>query len=344
MSTNTELLETPDQLASVFEERAEYLSEEELRNWTTLTSRDNQTIEKLVGPGAKLLIGPRGSGKSTLLRSAYYRLLKTREALPAYVNYANSLALEPLFHKNANALQIFRQWLVLKIIAAVSESFDAIAAPKPDDLISLASYSRAMIDGLATGAAPESFDRLISPGELGDSLEAWAGAIGAKRCVLLMDDAAHAFSPEQQREFFEVFRELRSRRVAGKAAVYPGITSYSPHFQVGHEAEILEAWYQPEELGYLESMRGLVQKRLPPDLAAKLVDRQELVDYLALASFGLPRGFLNMLSQLFGLDEDQTGRPTRQRADRSISDHAESVRAIFLALRAKYRASSTSSR
>jgi hypothetical protein len=199
----------------------------------------------------------------------------------------------------------------------------------------LAGYAKSTIDSLATGAAPESFDRLIAPAALAEWLEMWAGAIGAKRCVLLMDDAAHAFSPEQQREFFEVFRELRSRRVAGKAAVYPGITSYSPHFQVGHEAEILEAWYQPEETGYLESMRGLVQKRLPPELASKLADRQEIVDYLALASFGLPRGFLNMLSQLFGLDEAQAGRPTRQRADRSVADHAESVRAVFLALRAK---------
>src|SRR6185312_16200722 len=146
---------------------------------------------------------------------------------------------------------------------------------------SLSSYARSVIQRLENGDAPEVFEQTLAPSQLVELLELWADRAGLRRCVLLMDDAAHAFSPEQQREFFEVFRELRSRRVSGKAAVYPGITSYSPHFQVGHEAEILEAWYQPEEVGYLESMRGLVKKRLPADLAAKLVDRQELVDYLA---------------------------------------------------------------
>src|SRR3712207_3687975 len=61
-----------DLLASVFEERAEYLSRSELTQWTTVTDRDRTILSKLTGPGAKLLIGPRGSGKSTLLRQAYY--------------------------------------------------------------------------------------------------------------------------------------------------------------------------------------------------------------------------------------------------------------------------------
>src|SRR3954462_13805274 len=98
----------PDvELASVFEQRAEHLSENELRTWTAYTERDRAIIDKLLGPGAKLLIGPRGSGKSTLLRSAYYQALESKSCLAVYVNYAHSLALEPLFHRQANALQIF---------------------------------------------------------------------------------------------------------------------------------------------------------------------------------------------------------------------------------------------
>ena len=102
--------ETDEQLlASVFEERAEHLSPMELAEWTVYTERDAAVLLKLMGPGAKLLIGPRGSGKSTLLRTAYFRLLDDAAALPVYVNYAKSLALEPLFHRRADALQIFRQ-------------------------------------------------------------------------------------------------------------------------------------------------------------------------------------------------------------------------------------------
>ncbi len=74
-------------LASIFEERAEFLSREDLRRWTRVTANDVRIIRKLRGPGAKLLTGPRGSGKSTLLRAAYFDLLDGDDALPIYVNY-----------------------------------------------------------------------------------------------------------------------------------------------------------------------------------------------------------------------------------------------------------------
>ena len=57
-----------DAFISVFEERAEYLSRAELKEWTATTSGDDRILAKLTGPGAKLLTGPRGSGKSTFLR------------------------------------------------------------------------------------------------------------------------------------------------------------------------------------------------------------------------------------------------------------------------------------
>lgn len=108
-------------LASLFEERAKYLSKTELAEWTAVTQADRTTLSKLKGPGAKLLIGPRGSGKSTLLRQAYFETQDEDKHLAVYVNYSKSLALEPLFHKTANALQIFRQWVLMKIaIGAVN--------------------------------------------------------------------------------------------------------------------------------------------------------------------------------------------------------------------------------
>ena len=322
-------------LASVFEERAEHLSKAELESWTTYTAKDEAIVKKLMGPGAKLLIGPRGSGKSTLLRTAYFRSVADEEIFAVYVNYSKSLALEPLFHKQANALQLFRQWLVMKIIVGALSAAEDAESEIPKDLTQFALYGRSLIHQLETGLAPPSIEPAISPSQLVDLLESWTELLGRKRCVLLLDDAAHAFSPEQQREFFEVFRELRSRKVSGKAAVYPGITSYSPHFHVGHEAEILEAWYRPDESDYLETMRGIVARRLPPPLKAKLADRQELVDFLALAAFGLPRGFLNMLSRLLAVGEDGAARPSRQRAEQAVAEQADSVRNIFRALSAK---------
>ncbi len=324
-----------EQLASVFEQRAEHLSANELKTWTAYTDRDRAIVAKLLGPGAKLLIGPRGSGKSTLLRSAFYEAIENGGCLAVYVNYAHSLALEPLFHRQANALQIFRQWLLYKVVSGVKQVYKLLKIEMPSDLHALAGDADVLIRGFESGGVPALPESPLTPQVLGEALERWTDQLDLVRCVLLMDDAAHAFSPEQQREFFEVFRGLRSRRVAGKAAVYPGITSYSPNFHVGHDAEVIEVWAKPDA-EYLDSMRSVTQKRLPEHLRTQLKGKDDVVNLLALASFGLPRGFLNMLSQVFGIDEgEEAESPTRRRADVAVADHAESVRALFTTLRSK---------
>ena len=335
--SKTSHLESEDsvQLASIFEERAEHLSREELDRWTAYSERDEEIIGKLMGPGAKLLIGPRGSGKSTLLRTAYFRHLRERQVLAAYVNYAKSLSIEPLFHKQANALQVFRQWVVMKVVLSVATAIKEMGLAVPESLSKIVPKAKKFVRTLETSSTPELPERPIAPSELVELLEEWADELELSRVVLLMDDAAHVFSLEQQREFFEVFRELRSRRVSGKAAVYPGITSYSPNFHVGNEAERVEAWYRTEDPEYLPRMRDIVARRLPDELKKRLVGREEIVDYLALAAFGLPRGFLNMLSQLLEVGENSAVNPTRQRADQAIAEYAESVRGIFRALKGK---------
>ena len=229
-----------DELDGIFEERAEHLSEHDLAAWTTLTPHDETIIQKLMGPGAKLLTGPRGSGKSTLLRIAYFRQLKDRTNLPAYVNYAKSLALEPMFHRQSNAIELFRQWLLAKIVVGLDETVDTLAIDKTSEFTKAAQTAKILIRSLSIGDTNINHARL-APSDVVEHIEEILNTAQLRRCVLLLDDAAHAFSPEQQREFFEVFRELRSRHVSPKAAVYPGITSYSPFFHVGHEAETLEA-------------------------------------------------------------------------------------------------------
>ena len=253
-------------LAAIFEERAENLSREELRQWSGETGRDRALLAKLKGLGAKLLSGPRGSGKSTLLRKAYFALIEERQAVPVYVNFSRSLVLEPLFHHQADALQLFRQWVVYKIISGCLDSFASMETTSPESLRTLGEEGVTFIRALETGQSNAPPSRPVAPSQLLILLEEWVKAANRTRCVLLLDDAAHAFSPEQQRDLFEIFRALRSRSVAAKAAVYPGITSYSPYFHVGHEAELLEAWYNPDDEEYLGTMRSVLQNRLPSTL------------------------------------------------------------------------------
>ena len=123
------------------------------------------------------------------------------------------------------------------------------------------------------------------------------------RCVLLMDDAAHAFSPRQQEDFFEFFRQIKSREISPKAAIYPGITTHSPTFHVGHDAEQIDVSVRPDRNGYVEFMRTLAERRFGGSLPTSLTAVPEAVDFLAYASFGIPRSFLNMLRTIYHNEE-----------------------------------------
>ncbi|AEF89923.1 hypothetical protein DelCs14_2913 [Delftia sp. Cs1-4] len=317
-------------LISIFEQRAEYLSQAELETWTRLSIAEQQVLDKLKGPGAKLLSGPRGSGKSTLLRRAYYELCREKSALPIYVNYARALALEPLFQTRANALELFRQWVFAKLLLGIEDTNREYPLHLDTATKALIRKADGYVRMMEAGGTPESAPFAIGPSEMLELLRDISSGIGVSRAVLLLDDAAHAFTFRQQQEFFEIFRELRSRNVAAKAAIYPGITSFSPNFQVGHEAEVLEAWLQPTSDSFLSTMRDIAHHRIPAELLSKLgPNGKEYIDLIALASFGLPRGFLNMLSSV--IDEAQKGSTSRLRKTvlDTISDHSESVESVF---------------
>ena len=187
-------------LASLYTLRAEDLTAEELEQWTGFVPEDQSILRRLMGPGPKLLKGPRGSGKSNYLKRAYYKLSERGTVLVAYINYSQHLALEPLMLRSERALEYFRQWLVYKVVIGVRES---LASDSPQDLVELAKAGALYIEELQTvvGETPRHQPPLLSPAELLVRIEAWCDLSGRSRAVLLMDDAAHAFMAQQQREF-----------------------------------------------------------------------------------------------------------------------------------------------
>lgn len=317
---------TNAQLVSIFEERAENLSEHELVTWTVLSDVERQIVRKLIGPGAKLISGPRGSGKSTLLKIAFYELLKSKAALPVYVNFSRALALEPLYYTSANATQIFRQWVLAKIVVGLNESCSQWQFSLMPAMEEVANSARSFIADLEIGKVPMSGPEL-SPTSVSELIGTIARHCQVGRTVLLLDDAAHAFSVHQQREFFEVFRELRSREISAKAAIYPGVTSFSPSFQVGHEAEEIQAWIRVDNDSYLSSMHQLAERRFLNLQREMGANYDEVVDVLALASFGLPRGFVNMVSEV--LDSRDLEVPVRKAVIEAISNNSDAVLTQF---------------
>ena len=290
---------------NAFIEQAEYISEDEFLAWNAEHPEEEAIIRRLSAGGAKLLSGPRGCGKTTLLLKAYYGMLRSEEpvAFPVYANFKLSLRLEPLYLRTNNASFWFRHWLIAKIYEAVYDTLEDFSIEYDDDRFPRKSQVKEYIRDLESGTAKETEDDYYSVSALETSLIALAELIDCTRCVLLLDDAAHAFSPKQQEDFFDFFREIKSREIAPKAAIYPGITTHSPSFHVGHDAELIDAWIRPDTSEYLDFMISLATKRFSGMLPLSIDATNEAIEFLAFAAFGIPRSFLNMIRSLH-LEED----------------------------------------
>lgn len=301
-----------------FVEQAEYLEEDVFDELNTEHPEEELIVKKLTSGGGKLLVGPRGCGKTTLMIKAYNVAMRADAAstLPIYVNFKFSLRLEPLYTANANASYWFRSWLNLKVAQALFVSLTKLGEIKKKP-IDLPGHSQVelMLSRIESGDVDTSSSHKsrLNASEAGFSSEELVSLIlnalektGRTRCVILMDDAAHAFSQRQQEDFFDFFRQVKRREIAPKAAIYPGITIHSHSFQVGHDAEQIDVWIKPEGDSYERFMMDLAEKRFSGSLPRCLVKDPDVIPFLAYASFGIPRSFLNMLREVYDNEEGYT--------------------------------------
>lgn len=315
--------------------RAEDLSRHDLMALTVMSEREHDIVAALENSGQRLLTGPRGSGKSTYLKIAYYQALESDRVLPVYVNYSRSIALEPEFRKSALALPLFRQWILSQILKGTRDSMAELGVEVPSKYTEAVKAAIALVSAVELRRIDKIVETELDLSEVVSMVEECVIASGRRRAVLLLDDAAHAFAPEQQREFFEVFAGLRSRIVSSKAAVYPGVTSYTPRFHIGHDAQLIDVWIKPEQTNYLALLREIAQKRLSPSAFADIDRRENLLEYLSLASFGIPRTLIVMLEQIIEDNELSKTRSPIAIADTAIAEAADNAMKVFTSLESK---------
>jgi ABC-type iron transport system FetAB ATPase subunit len=328
----------PSQL-DLFVEQAEYLEDNDFDQWTVSHPDEHLIIKKLSQSGAKLITGPRGCGKTTLLIKAHKALCgaPSQRTLSIYVNFKASLRLEPFYKTAANASHLFQLWLLHKIYAGLFETLHLLKKRAATDFRITKKATQQNIDALESGRADGVSENELTATGLEEDIDKVLRSLGYRRCVLLLDDAAHAFSVEQQRDFFEFFRTIKGKSIAPKAAIYPGVTTFSPTFHVGHDAEEIDVWLRPDGPKYLPFMKELLQQRISAELWQVLINNETLLDLLAYASFGVPRTLLNMLRRLYsGTDGDEASiEYTRYNVFRAIRASHEATLSVFNSLAKK---------
>lgn len=285
----------------VFTEQAEYIDSANLENWHIEHPNEKLIMKKLCQGGAKLLTGPRGCGKTTLLLKAYNEMRHRKDVFSVYVNFKTSLKIEPLYRKNTNGSYWFNQWLFLKIYKGIFKSLRDYEIADSIDLVFNEKDIDSYINKIELGIVDEisTVNELLSISILEDEIKKILSVRGMSSCVLLLDDAAHAFSKEQQYDFFEFFRNIKSREISPKAAIYPGVTNFSASFHVGHDAEEINVWIKVADDDYIEFMIKLLQKRFPAEIFLQLTKDKDLLNLICYSSFGIPRALLNIVHNLW---------------------------------------------
>ncbi|WP_157729870.1 zinc ribbon domain-containing protein [Bacterioplanes sanyensis] len=293
--------------SGVFIEQAEYIQPADFIEWSSDHPSEAVIIKRLTQSGAKLLTGPRGCGKTTLMLKAYNKLSKkgVSGAFPVYVNFKSSLKLEPVYKSKANGGFWFSQWMYLKIYEGIYSSFKDMGYSDQLDLKVELDTAKKVLGLLELGEIDKAEKEKIelTTYDLEEDIDYVMSITGKPRCVLLLDDAAHAFSPEQQHDFFEFFRKIKNRRVSPKAAIYPGVTNFPPTFNVGHDAEEINAWVNPEGDNYMWFMTTMLSRRLPQAVYERLSKEESLLTIMCYSAFGIPRILLNMVRSFYSEEE-----------------------------------------
>ena len=303
--------------------RTEDLTLDDVGNFFVETKSDRQAIDALKSRKTVVLQGARGVGKSFLLKMAQ------KEMVDDFAN-SRTLAVYVTFNK-AGLLQTsdsvrFKHWMLAKIcdrmirearrrglLQGVSGIFSVLSSDKNADETAsqLESVSKELEDSWKNEADSQSPIAAIDPESVKDAVEDLCDQADVDRIVLLIDEAAHVFIPEQQRQFFTVMRDLRSPFLSVKAAVYPGVTYFGDSFQLSHDAELINVNRSILDADYLPSMREIVTRQ-DPALAAVVGRNGSIFDALAFAASGNPRTLLKTISASSPLNSNNAQRVMKE--------------------------------
>jgi hypothetical protein len=305
--------------------RTEDIKPEEIPTYFVETRRDREILTALKGRNPIVLAGSRGVGKSFLLRVAQSELLATLQKdriLPVYVTFSKSSLI------NTSDPNQFEHWMLARICARILRdlSKNGLLGADPASIAILTGEragcpSPTKIERIADAfeeswkqpAVAVNLEGLPSVETFKDAIEDLCESLGLGRIVLLIDEAAHIFLPQQQRQFFTLFRDLRSPYLTCKAAVYPGVTSFGETFQPIHDATMLALERNVLESDYVDNMREIVEKQAQSELMSEIARHGQNFAILAYAATGNPRVLLKTLNR--------SGKVTNQSVNEVIREY-----------------------
>jgi hypothetical protein len=288
-------------MANGFFYRTEDIKPEKILNYFVESQLDREIVDLFKSASATVLEGSRGTGKSFLMTVAKTELENSFDilkVLPVYVAFRAS----SLIH-TSDPLQ-FRHWMVAKVIneslkelrkrgLIVSQYASSLLSDSTNqDSASLEISLRKIIIAYENSykTQNELIDATSIPdiSDVRDAFEEICTSLNLERINIFFDEAAHVFRPEQQRQFFTLFRDLRSPYISCKASIYPGVTHYGRFFEPTHDATFIRIERDILEPSYLGVMWDIYQKQAD-EANLNFEKYKNLFNTLAFSCSGNPR-------------------------------------------------------
>lgn len=292
-----------DDLDIALEQRADFITNDELKRDTATSDFFEEIIESLIKKQTTLIVGPRGCGKTHMMRyTALACKDDVKKPLAIYVSFNRYYRLEPMLVSKANAITLFHGWVLARIILAAHEAISDMERFTNEEIERCFNYINISELEKLVGRLEKNIPLTSQEQELANELtiyntknilDALTHLSERARCILLMDDAALTLTPEYMGEFFDIFRTLKTPKISPKASVYPGTTEYGARFHPTQEGSFHSVWLSVEDSFYSETMSAIASRRI------QNYDEipEDVREYLKFAAFGIPRAFLFMLKE-----------------------------------------------
>lgn len=290
--------------------RTEDIKPDEVGTYFAETVQDRLAINAIKGRNPAIIVGSRGVGKSFLLRVAQNEMLSAfpkERVFPVYVSFVRSSLI-----KSGDEHQ-FRNWMLARLcsvairslekaglLGGVPASIGLLAGEKVTAKLGptkIEAIAQAYEDSYRHPAEVIDASAVPSIEDFKDAFEDLSDRLNIDRFCFLIDEAAHIFLPEQQRQFFTMFRDLRSHCLSCNAAVYPGVTSFGETFQPNHDATVVHIDRDVLDSKYVENMREIVEKQADSTTQRRIAKNGKNFAVLAYACSGNPRILLKTLAE-----------------------------------------------
>lgn len=320
---------------SEFVMRTEELTDEQISKFFVSSDYEQGVIDKLKAPSPVLLIGSRGVGKSFLFKVSAIQLLKNFEELrilPVSLTFRKASLI-----KTSNTDQ-FQYWMLARICSAllrtlsktglitkITSGLSVLAGNSPSDSNKTDCIVKQFEESWKNPGKTVDVTTLPSLDDFLDVVQDLCEELNIRRIVLFIDEAAHVFLPQQQREFFTLFRDLRSPYIKCNAAVYPGVTVYGDTFEPIHDAVRINLIRDVNDSNYIANMKEMVFRQVKDSsLATRLSQNGKNFTLLAYAASGNPRYLLNSVDMANKMDSNAVNRVFRDYyRERQWSEHTK---------------------